>query len=155
MAHDDDWGGPVEWDTGTLTREMIDGEWSLSKRPRIELLTEDNHGQARQRVRRNTDEYILVHEPGEREMEYSDLFMSAEDKSALVAIEASTSKSRDRREEIFRELKRIANDHRKRPETPGNWDTLTIQTANTFDDTNFGWWVIEMSMTYSRDSDVL
>lgn len=155
------WGGPVDWDVATITKEIIDSSWDADAdldagdQPRTELLTEDNDGKARQRVRRNANEYILVHEPGEREMEYSDLFMSAEDKSALVSIEASTADSRDRRDVLFRELKRIANEHRKRPDTPGNWDTLQIQTANTFDDTNFGWWVVEMSMIYSRDSDLL
>lgn len=153
----------VDWDVASLTEDMIDNNWDspnngIDKPDRIELLTEDDSGHARQRVRRNSKEYVLCYEPGERNLEFADIFWESKDKSAMVAIEASTQKGRVRRKEIFGEIKRIINAHRTRSEdtpTPGNWDTLAIQTANTFDDTNFGWHVVEITVEYSRHSDLI
>lgn len=153
----------VDWDVATLTRDLLDAQWDspgngIDEPDKIELLTEDNTGKARQKVRRNSSEYILTYEPGERNVEFADIFWESEDESAMCAIEASTQKGRARREEIFKEIKRIINAHRTRSEdtpTPGNWDTLEIQTANPFDDTNFGWHVVEMTVEYSRHSNLI
>lgn len=153
----------VDWDVANLTLDFIDGSWDsagngIDKPDRVELLTEDSTGKARQKVRRNSKEYVLLYEPGERNMESADIFHESEDKSAMVALECSTQKGRSRREELFKEIKRLINERRKRSgpvTTPGNWDKLNIQTANTFDDTNFGWHVIEMTVEYSRHSDLI
>jgi hypothetical protein len=153
----------VDWDVASLTRSYLDNNWDdagngISKPDRVELLTEDNTGKARQKVRRNSSEYILVYEPGERNIESADIFHESEDKSAMVAIEASTQDGRARREEIFKEIKRLTNERRKRSgpvATPGNWDKLNIQTVNPFDDTAFGWHVLEMTVEYSRHSDLI
>jgi len=153
----------VDWDVATLTRDLIDNNWDspgngIDKPAKVELLTEDDTGKARQKVRRNSSEYVLVYEPGERDISSADIFHASEDLSAMCAIEASTQNGRARREEIFSELKRIINAHRKRSldtPTPGNWDKLNIQTANPFDDTNFGWHVVEMTVEYSRHSDLI
>lgn len=153
----------VNWDVATLTRDLIDDNWDspgngIDKPAKVELLTEDDTGKARQRVRRNSSEYVLVYEPGERDISSADIFHESEDKSAMCAIEASTQEGRERREEIFTEVKRIVNAHRKRSlptPPPGNWDKLNILTANPFDDTNFGWHVVEMTVEYSRHSDLI
>lgn len=153
----------VDWDVASLTRDFLDDNWDsenngIAEPDKIELLTEDDSGKARRRVRRNSNEYILTYEPGEREMAYADIFHASEDLSAMCAIEASTSDGRARRDEMFSEIKRLVNERRKRAgpvATPGNWDRLNIQTANPFDDTNFGWHVIEMTVEYSRHSDLI
>lgn len=145
----------VEWDVATLTRDLIDNNWSdgVRKPNYIELVTEDSQGNARKRVRRS-NEYIHVAEEQERNLEYSDLFRSTRDLSASCYVELSTPESRQRREELFAEIERIGVAHRKRPDTPGGWDDVTM-TAQVIDDENFGWWMASISFSYTKRKDLI
>lgn len=143
----------VEWDVAKITRDLIDEQWNEGnqnvRRPdKIELVTEDNQGNARKRVRR-TNEYIHVAEESERSLEYSDLFYEARNLSASCYVEFSTNESRSRREEIFAEIERIGVEHRKRPDTPGGWDNVNMN-AQVIDDENFGWWMANITFSYEK-----
>lgn len=137
-------------DVAKMTRDLIQDEWDSAntKEPaHIELVTEDNSGTTRKRIRRH-NEYVLVAEESERGMEYSDLFWETRDFNAACYVEFSTAESRDRREEMFREIERIAVEHRSNPATPGDWDRLEV-SATMVDDENFGWWMGEFTFAYS------
>lgn len=139
----------LDRDIAKLTRDLIKDNWDSGEAPEpahIELVTEDNSGTTRKRIRRH-NEYILVAEESERGMEYSDLFWNTRDFTQACYVEFSTAESRERREEIFNEIERIAVEHRTNPETPGNWDMLEI-SATIIDDENFGWWMGEFSFQY-------
>lgn len=146
----------VEWDVASLTRDLIDEKWdddSVRKPEYVELVTEDDRGNARKRLRRS-NEYILVAEEQERGLEYSDIFRSTRDLSASCYVELSTSDSRSRREEIFSEIERIGVENRKRPETPGGWDDITM-SAQVVDDENFGWWMANITFNYTKRKDLI
>lgn len=144
----------VDWDVAKLSRDLIDDNWDASNADKpqyIELRTEDSDGSTRKRIRRN-NEYILVAEESDREMEYSDIFWNSRNLSASCFIELSTAHSRERREEMLAEVERIAVNARTPNEsigTPGDWDHLQIQ-ATVIDDENFGWWVAEVTFTYAK-----
>jgi len=146
----------VEWDIAQLTRDLIDDEWNepdVRKPGYVELVTEDERRNARKRVRR-TNEYIHVAEDQERGLEYSDIFREARNLSASCYVELSTPESRARREELFAEIERIAVEHRKRPDTPGNWDDITLN-AQVVDDENFGWWMASITFNYTKRKDLI
>jgi hypothetical protein len=145
----------VEWDVASLVRDLIDENWSDDVREPdyIELVTEDEQGNARKRVRR-TNEYIHVAEEQERGLEYSDIFRDARNLSASCYVELSTPESRQRREELFAEVERIGVEHRKRPDTPGGWDDITMN-AQVIDDENFGWWMASITFNFTKRKDLI
>lgn len=147
---------PVQWDVANMTRDLIDSEWRedvVNKPEKVELYTEDEEGDTRKKVRRD-NEYVHVAEVQNREIEYTDLFQNTENLSAACFVEFSTPVSRQRRELMFHEIKNIATEHRKRPDTPGNWDTLEVN-AEIYDDENFGWWMGRFTFSYSRKKHVI
>lgn len=146
----------IDWDVASLTLDMIDQQWDddrVDKPDRIELYTEDEDGNNRKRVRR-TNEYIHVAEEQERGMEYTDVFWETANRSASCFVEFSTPESRERREEIFSEIERIAMSNRKRPDTPGGWDEVKVSGSVT-DDENFGWWMGQFTFSYTRRKELI
>ncbi|PSP28619.1 hypothetical protein BRC65_01850, partial [Halobacteriales archaeon QH_2_65_14] len=93
-------------------------------------------------------------EDQERGLEYSDIFRETRNLSASCYVELSTPESRERREELFAEIERIAVEHRKRPDTPGNWDDITLN-AQVVDDENFGWWMASITFSYTKRKDLI
>jgi len=145
-------------DVAKLTRDLIDEQWGEGdtdprKPDYIELVTEDEQGNARKRVRR-TNEYIHVAEEQERGNEYTDFQRNTRNLTGYCYVEFSTNESRSRREEMYDELDRIAVAHRKRPDTPGGWDDLKF-SAKIVDDENFGWWVGELNFEYTKRKDLI
>lgn len=148
----------VTFDVAVLTRDLIDNQWGKGssdpdKPERIELVTEDEQGNARKRVRRQ-NEYIHVAEEQERGNEYTDFQRNTRNLAGYCYVEFSTPKSRARREEIYAELDRIAVAHRKRPDTPGGWDEMTFGAQIT-DDENFGWWVGQLNFEYVKRKELI
>ena len=149
----------VERDVTRLTKNLIDEHWdsaNADKPQYIELRTEDDDGRTRKKVRRH-NEYILFAEESPRTMEYSDIFWNTRDLTASCYAEISTAESRQRREEIFQEVERIALEARTPHEsigTPGGWDNLQIEATFT-DDENFGWWVAEVTFNYTKKKQVV
>jgi len=147
----------VDWDVAKLTRDLIDDNWDSAngdKPEYIELRTEDSEGNTRKKVRRH-NEYILFAEQQERGMEYSDIFWNTRNLNTACYVEISTAKSRARREEILAEVERIAVSSRTPNEsigTPGGWDRLQIE-ATVIDDENFGWWVAEVTFSFTKVKD--
>lgn len=148
----------VEWDVAQQTRDYIDANWGGvpgSENPdrphHIELYTEDESGNARRGVD-YTREYILVMESGERNRPYVDGPRDVVDADATVRMEASTPNGRARREEMWRELMALAEHARKRSAgTPGNWDTVTMDST-TVDDEVFNWWTVEVEWLYEAEA---
>lgn len=141
----------VEWDVAALTRDLIDDEWDSTntEKPQfIELVTENDDGATRKRVRRH-NEYILFAEQGERTYEYPDLGWNSRSLEAECYAELSTATSRQRRSELLTEVERIAVAHRKRDDTPGGWDVMQIGFT-LVDDENFGWWSAQVTFSYAK-----
>lgn len=147
----------VNWDVAKVTKDLIEDEWDYANTDKpqyIELRTEDSEGNTRKKVRRH-NEYILFAEQGERGMEYSDIFWETRNLNTSCYAEISTSKSRERREELIAEVERIAVNARTPNEdigTPGGWDRLNLEVMVT-DDENFGWWVAEVTFSYTKVKD--
>lgn len=144
----------VDWDVASLTKDLILDNWDTSNAAKpeyIELMTEDEDGNTRKRVRRH-NEYILFAEQQERGMEYSDIFWNTRTLTASCYAEISTAKSRERREDMLAEVERIAVNARTRNEsigTPGKWDNIQMEVT-VIDDENFGWWVAEVTFNYTK-----
>lgn len=151
----------VDWDVAELTRQFIADNWGnhpratgAAKPAHIELLTEDEDGNARKGVD-YTEEYVLLVETGTRDYEYVDGPRDVVDPGATCQFEASTPEGRARREEIWNELLALAEYARKRAEgTPGNWDTVDLNAA-TVDDEVFNWWTLEGEWQYSAEARTL
>lgn len=149
----------VDWDVAKLSKNLIDNNWdtnNASKPQYIELRTEDDDGNTRKRVRRH-NEYILCAEEQERTMEYSDIFWNTRTLTASCFLELTTAKSRQRREDMLAEVERIAVAARTRNEsigTPGGWDNIQMEVMVT-DDENFGWWVAEVTFTFTKRKDTV
>lgn len=151
----------VEWDVAALTREFIETEWGSHPRStgvdapqNIELLTEDDDGNARKGVD-YTEEYVLLVETGSRNYEYVDGPREVVDPQATCQFEASTPESRERREELWGELLALSEYARKRSAgTPGNWDTVDLNAA-TIDDEMFNWWTLEGEWVYTAEARTL
>lgn len=149
----------ITWDMAPKTRDLIEDNWDSANTDEpqyIELVKEDDKGDARKRVRRH-NEYILFAEQGERTSEYADIFWNTRNLSTEVYAEVSTAKSRTRLNNLFGEIDRIAMDARTRNSTigtPGGWDNLRI-SASFFDDEQFGWHVAEITFTYTKRKDTI
>lgn len=149
----------VDWDVASLARGLVDNNWDANNADKpqyIELRTEDGSGDARKKVRRH-NEYILFAEQQERGMEYSDVFWNTRTLTASCVAEISTADTRQRREEMLAEVERIAVDARTENEsigTPGGWDNLKIEVS-VIDDENFGWWVAEVTFTFTKRKDTV
>lgn len=148
----------INWDVAKLTRDFLDNNWgtapsstNASKPANIELLSEDQAGNARKGVD-YTEEYILVVETGDRQREYADGPRDVVDLGATCNMEVSTPQSRSRREALWDELLALVEYARKRSEgTPGDWDTVSM-TAAPVDDEVFNWWTLEMEWQYEAEA---
>lgn len=144
----------LTWDVAKMTKELIDDNWDTAnaRKPQyIELRTENSTGDTRKRVRRQ-NEYILFAEQQERGLEYSDIGWNTRTNTASCFAEISTADSRERREELIAEVRRIAEEARTRNSeigTPGGWDNVQIDMT-VVDDDNFGWWVAEVTFNYVK-----
>lgn len=144
-------------DVARLTRDLIDAEWlpGLVKPDTIRLRTEDEMGEATKGVSASVGEYILVSETQERSDEWT-AGRNCLNFDDACFLEFATNDSRDRREEVFRELMRIARRNRDRREAAshgdnlGEWDSLDVTTTIP-DEGTFGFWVIEQTWSFSAD----
>lgn len=144
-------------DVALLVRDMIDAEWlpGLTKPETIRLRTEDESGQASKGVSASVGEYLLVSEVQERSEEWT-AGRNCLNFDGSCFIEFATTNGRSRREEVDRELRRIARRNRDRREAAshggdlGQWDTLSISTTVPDEDT-FGFWVIEQTWSFSAE----
>lgn len=149
----------VDRDVAKMTRDHIDEHWDASNADKpqyIELRTEDSEGNTRKAVRRH-NEYILFAEESERNMEYSDVAWNSRNITQTCYAEISTAESRQRREDLFAEVERIAVESRTGLAaigTPGGWDNLRIN-ASFIDDENFGWWVAEVTFEYTKKKEMI
>lgn len=145
----------TQLDVAVLTRDLLREEWNSGNAVKpefIELVTEDDRGQQRKRVRRH-NEYILFAEEGERTYEYPDLGWNARTLKAQCYAEVSTAESRERRSELLGEVERIAVSNRVEPGGT-TWDVLEFKPT-LIDDENFGWWVAEITFTYTKRLEVI
>lgn len=128
-----------EWDSATVddSRLIIDKS--------------DNIGKGRDISTYDYIEFSLTSPLG---IEYSDLFMSTQNIDAAVFVELKAS-NEDRRDAVFTEFRRIIESHRKRPDTPGDYDRMLFQDITPLDDDAFGAYVHEVAIGFeARSRDV-
>lgn len=146
-----------ELDVALVVRDLIDAEWlgTVTKPETIRLRTEDETGEATKGVSASVGEYILVSETQERSEEWA-CGRNVLNFDAACFVEFATNESRARREEVYRELRRIARRNRDRREaashgaTLGEWDTLDVSTTVT-DDETFGFWAFNQTWQFGAE----
>jgi len=134
-------------------KTLIDDEWDsgLVDRDRLIIDKSDNIGKGRDLATYDYIEFSLTSPLG---IEYSDLFMSTQNIDAAVFVELKAS-NEDRRDALFTEFRRIIERHRKRPDTPGDYDRMVFQDITPLDDDAFGAYVHEVAIGFvARSRDV-
>ena len=150
----------VEWDVAEETRAFIDSEWAthnvgITKPDVIRLVSEDEHGDPVKGWDPAGLEYVLVNETDTRGFSYSDGPRDVVDPAAVCFVTVTTYESRERREELWQSMMRLAVAARKRSEhTPGNWDTVDV-AGNAVPDEFFNYWQFEMEWRYVAHSRTL
>jgi len=142
-------------DVAEVLRALLDEEWTwtAAKPETIRLQTEDEDGTPTKGVSASTSEYILIAETGTREPEWNGP-RNTLDYANQASFEFATADSRARREEVYGELRDIANAARDRREASGNalniggWDTLDFSISAP-DEEVFNYWVLEGTVRFS------
>ena len=91
----------------------------------------------------STYDYIEVSKTSPFDEDYADLFRSTKDTDAALYVELKAA-NEARRDAMFDEFRRIVDLHKKRPETPGNYDRMEIDESTPLDDEAFGAYVYEI-----------
>lgn len=145
----------VTWDVAPLTLDYIDDNWgefdesdNPSKPEKIRLVSEDEDGNPKKGWDPASYDYVLISENESRNVTPVDGPRETYNLSASVNVRITTPKSRARRTAMWEELLLLALKARKRRlETPGNWDTMTLEPQTVPDD-NFNFWLFEGAWLY-------
>jgi len=145
-------------DVAEVLRALLDEEWTwtATKPETIRLQTEDEDGNPTKGVSASTSEYVLIAETGTREPEWNGP-RNTLDYANQASFEFATADSRDRREEVYGELRDIANAVRDRREASANaldvagWDTLDFSMTAP-DEEIFNYWTIEGTVRFDAKS---
>lgn len=132
---------------------LVDDEWDSNAvdDSRLIIAKSDDIGKGRDLATYDYIEFSLTSPLG---IEYTDLFMSTQDIDTTVFVELKAS-NEDRRDAMFTEFRRIIEAHRKRPDTPGDYDRMIWQDITPLDDDAFGAYVYEMAVGFvARSRDV-
>jgi len=132
---------------------LVDDNWDSAAvdDSRLIIAKSDDIGKGRDLATYDYIEFSLTSPLG---IEYADLFMSTQDIDTAVFVELKAS-NEDRRDAMFTEFRRIIEAHRKRPDTPGDYDRMIWQDITPLDDDAFGAYVHEMAVGFvARSRDV-
>jgi hypothetical protein len=130
--------------------DLIDTNWGIDD-TRTVIAKSDDIGKGRDLA---TYDYVEVSLTSPFSKEYADLFMSTQniDSAVFVELKANTEARRD---DMFEELERIMENHRKRPDTPGDYDRIVWEDITPLDDEAFGAYVHEVAIGFvARSRDV-
>lgn len=135
-------------DVTRLMFETVNTEWSdVVSKPPIRLRSE------RKTNTPGETEYLHFSEVQERNEEWADGPRNTLNFGAACFAEYATNQSRDRREEVYREVVRICRANRDRLEgLSGAWDTLDYSASVPNDDEIFGAFPLEFTFTFSAKS---
>lgn len=150
-----------ETDVATVVLDLLKAEWdeeNVDPPDTFRLRTEDEQGRPKKNVDPQTDEYLLFSEVDERNEDYGDPGRNTVDFDYACFAEFATIHGRDRREEVYREVRRICRKNNSRYQAEqvlgndlGGWDTLNYN-ATVPDEDLFDFWVIEWTFSFSADS---
>ena len=150
-----------ETDTAEIMRRLLSEEWNedeVDKPDIFRLKTEDEDGTPKKNVDPQANEYLLFSEVDERNEDYGDPGRHTVNFDYSCFAEFATIHGRDRREEVYKEVRRICrkNNSRRRAEDVlgeplGAWDTLN-HNATVPDEDLFDFWVIEWTFGFSAVS---
>lgn len=150
-----------ETDTAQIMLDLLSEEWdeeAVDRPDTFRLRTEDEDGNPKKNVSPQADEYLLFSETDERSENYGDPGRNTIDYDYACFAEFATVHGRDRREEVFREVRRICRENNNRYQAEqvlgndlGEWDTLDYN-ATVPDEDLFDFWVIEWTFTFSASS---
>jgi hypothetical protein len=153
--------GEPETDTAGLMLELLNTAWdtdTVEKPDVFRLKTEDEQGRPKKQVQPQADEYLLFSEIDERNEDYADLPRNSVSLDYACFAEFATVIGRDRREEVFQEIRRIARANNRRLDAEtllgqslGGWDRLNYN-ATVPDEDLFDYWVIEWTFTLDKSS---
>lgn len=132
---------------------LVEDEWDSAAvdDSRLIISKSDDIGKGRDLATYDYIEFSLTSPLG---IEYADLFMSTQNIDSAVFVELKAS-NEDRRDAMFTEFRRIIESHRKRPDTPGDYDRMIWQDITPMDDEAFGAYVHEMAVGFvARSRDV-
>lgn len=132
---------------------LLQDEWDSNAvdDSRLIIAKSDDIGKGRDLATYDYIEFSLTSPLG---IEYADLFMSTQNIDSAVFVELKAS-NEDRRDAMFTEFRRIIEAHRKRPDTPGDYDRMIWQDITPLDDDAFGAYVHEMAVAFvARSRDV-
>lgn len=96
-------------------------------------------------------DYIEFSATSPVEVPYADLTLTSNDVDVAVFVELK-SDDEDRRDDLFEELWRIVRDHRKRPDTPGDFDRMFFGTITPLDDETFGAYLYQITINFEARS---
>jgi len=152
-----------EIDVARIMVELLRGAWDTTsvEQPEVfRLRTEDENGRPRKNVDPQADEYLLFSEVDERNEDYADLGRNSVSLDYACFAEFATTYGRDRRKEVYKEVRRIARENSKRVEaetvlgeTLAGWDRLDYN-ATVPDEDLFDFWVIEFTFTFQKSSHI-
>jgi len=150
-----------ETDVARLVRDLVDTAWTtgaIDQPATLRLKTADDSGTPVRSIDPQTEEYFLFSETATREEEYPDLSREAVNYDYSAFAEFATARGRERREEVYRETRRILRENNRRREAEsvlgsslGNWDTLDF-SATVLDEDVFDFHVIEWTFRFSAMS---
>jgi len=126
---------------------LVDTEWSINDTRTI-IAKSDTIGKGRDL---GTYDYVEMSITNPLGIDYADLFMASQDIDSVVFIELKAS-TEDRRDAMFDEFRRIIEENRKRPDTPGDHDRMIFQDISPLDDDAFGAYVHEIAVAFESRS---
>ena len=150
--------GRPTMDVAEVLRALLSEEWAwtVEEPDTIRLTTEDEQGNPTKGVSASTSEYILIAETGSRDPEWNGP-RNTLDYGNQASFEFATADSRARREEVYGELRDVAEAVRDRREASANrldvggWDTLDFSMTAP-DEEIFNYWKIEGTVRFSAKS---
>lgn len=153
----------VTWDVAPLTKNYIQNNWatlSASSSPSepdvYRLFSEDENGNPKKGWDPAGREYVLVKEIDEaRNIEWVDGPRDVANLSAQAQVRVTTPTSRARRTEMYDEvLVLYENVRKRRSQSLGSWDTITLEPVSVPDEM-FNFWLSEWTWTFEKKGVVL
>ena len=129
---------------------LLSNNWNGGSGPPNNLLIDksDDIGKGRDLA---VYDYVELSLTSPTNINYADLTMSSQDVDAAVYCELKSDEE-DRRDAIRDEFRSIIEDHRKRPDTPGDYDRVVFGDITHLDDQIFGQYVVEITLLFEARS---